>query len=194
MLPLLSASALLFLAGRVGLGSGWFYAATLGSGLALLLGWRYCAPRTRLSLADAPVGLLAGLLLLLPSAVATVLMARIPLFAPLFEQVTGLLGESALHPWQAVALFLVVLLNATAEELFFREALPTRLSRYPAAISVLLYAAMTTVFGVVLLPVAAVVLATAMYLLRTRTGGITAPIVAHIVWTSGMIGVVAALG
>ncbi|WPF68670.1 hypothetical protein [Corynebacterium sp. 21KM1197] len=65
--------------------------------------------------------------------------------------------------------------------------------RHPIAAPTALYAAMTTVFGVILLPLAAIFLALSMHLLRKHTGGLIAPIIAHLVWTCSMIGVVAAL-
>lgn len=182
----------LFVAGRTGLGGAWFFAATVACALALLLGSRRPARPTAL-LIDVPLGLAAGLLLLLPSALGAAALWAIPFFDPLTAQIGGLLGSSPPRAATLLGLLAVVLLNALGEEFFFRGTLPRYFPRHPIAVPTALYAAMTAVFGAVLVPLAAVYLGLSLHLLRARTGGLTAPITAHVVWTCAMIGVVAAL-
>lgn len=191
-LCLILAAAFLFVAGRTGVGDPLFLPATVACGLVLLSGSRF-PPRPAAPLIDATRGLVVGTMLLLPCALGAALLWMIPPLHPLTEQVGDLIGHNPPDPATFLGLLAVVLLNAPAEELFFRGTLPRYFPTHPVLAPVALYAAMTTVFGVVLLPLAAVLLGLAMHFLRARTGGLTAPIVAHLLWTCSMIGVVAAL-
>lgn len=91
------------------------------------------------------------------------------------------------------ALWLVVvitLVNAIAEELFFRGSLYTALgARYPVLISTVLYIIATSASGNPMLGFAAIILGAVCALERRATGGVLAPVLTHLVW--GLIMVLA---
>lgn len=77
----------------------------------------------------------------------------------------------------------IVVLNAIAEEMFFRGALYTALGRhYPLLVSTLLYAAVTVASGSWMLVVAALILGTVCGIERRATNGVLAPVLTHLVW------------
>ena len=83
---------------------------------------------------------------------------------------------------------LIALINAVAEELFFRGALYTALGGFhPVAISTLLYVCATSVSGNPMLGFAALILGTICALERRATGGVLAPVLTHLVWGSIMV-------
>lgn len=85
---------------------------------------------------------------------------------------------------------LITLVNAVAEEMFFRGALYTALGRcYPAVVSTLLYVVATLASGNPMLGFAAIVLGAVCAFERRATGGVLAPILTHLVW--GLIMVLA---
>ncbi|OHV04479.1 CPBP family intramembrane glutamic endopeptidase [Mycobacterium talmoniae] len=85
---------------------------------------------------------------------------------------------------------LITLANAIAEEMFFRGALYTAIGRYhPAAVSTLLYVAVTLASGNPMLGFAALILGAVCAIERRATGGVLAPILTHLVW--GLIMVLA---
>ena len=78
---------------------------------------------------------------------------------------------------------LITLINAFAEELFFRGALYTALGRaYPTVISTVLYVAAVAATRNPMLVFAAIVLGTVCALERRATGGVLAPILTHVFW------------
>lgn len=82
-------------------------------------------------------------------------------------------------------LFIVVItvINAVAEEIFFRGALYTALGRHhPVVISTLLYTVATMASGNPMLGFAAIILGTVCALERRATGGVLAPVLTHFVW------------
>lgn len=82
----------------------------------------------------------------------------------------------------------IALVNAVAEELFFRGALYTSLGRfYPVVISTVLYAAATLATGNPMLAFAGLILGTVCGLQRRATGGVLAPILTHMVWGPIMV-------
>ncbi|MCV7315071.1 CPBP family intramembrane metalloprotease [Mycolicibacillus parakoreensis] len=97
------------------------------------------------------------------------------------EAATGLVGradESSLR-----LLVGLVVLNAIAEEMFFRGAVYTAVVRfYPLVISTVLYTAVIAASGNWLLVVAAVILGTVCGVERRATNGVLAPVLTHLVW------------
>lgn len=124
-----------------------------------------------------------GLLLLGVFLGAALVVARIPwLRAPVEELLlharVGALG---------VVLALTVL-NGIVEELYFRGALYASLPpRYAVAGTSVLYTVTTIGTGVPLLVLAALLLGLVTGLQRRVTGGVLAPILTHITWSSGML-------
>ncbi|OBI19868.1 abortive infection protein [Mycobacterium sp. E2462] len=77
----------------------------------------------------------------------------------------------------------ITVINALAEEIFFRGALYTALARYhPVVISTVLYTAATMASGNPMLGFAAVILGTVCALERRASGGVLAPMLTHFVW------------
>jgi uncharacterized protein len=127
------------------------------------------------------VGLLLGGVFVLGGLIAreipaiSALITRVLLFA---------------HQGFFLLIVLITVINAIAEEIFFRGALYTALGRYhPVVISTVLYACATMVSGNPMLGFAAIVLGTVCALERRASGGILAPMLTHFVW--GLIMVLA---
>ncbi len=82
----------------------------------------------------------------------------------------------------------VALMNGVGEELFFRGALFDALgSRRPVVVSTVVYVAVTVATGNVALVLAAVAMGTIFALQRARSGGILAPMVTHVGWSTLML-------
>lgn len=78
--------------------------------------------------------------------------------------------------------------NGLAEEMFYRGALWAVLPpRRRLLVTTLLYTAVTALAGVALLAFAAAALGVLVGLLRERTGSLTAPVIAHLVWSLPML-------
>jgi uncharacterized protein len=127
------------------------------------------------------VGLLLGGVFVLGGLIAreipavSALITRVLLFA---------------HQGSFLLVVLITVINAIAEEIFFRGALYSALGRYhPVVISTLLYVCATLASGNPMLGFAAIVLGTVCALERRASGGVLAPVLTHFVW--GLIMVLA---
>ncbi len=88
----------------------------------------------------------------------------------------------------AALVLALALVNGLGEELFFRGALFDVLgSRNPVAGSVIIYVAVTATTGNVALVLAAGAMGIIFSLQRARTGGILAPTVTHLCWSTLML-------
>lgn len=120
------------------------------------------------------VGLVLGGLFVL----GALAISKIPAVADTVDPLMRFANEG--NPRLVVA---IVVLNAIAEEMFFRGALYTALGRYrPLPVSTLLYAAVTAASGNWMLVVAALVLGTVCGIERRATNGVLAPVLTHLVW------------
>lgn len=120
------------------------------------------------------VGLLLGGVFVLGGLVAR----EIPALA---DSVTRVLEFANQGSWRFIVL--ITLLNAVAEEMFFRGALYTALGRfYPVVTSTILYLAATSASANPMLAFAAVVLGLVCAFERRASGGVLAPILTHLVW------------
>jgi membrane protease YdiL (CAAX protease family) len=82
----------------------------------------------------------------------------------------------------------ITLLNGVAEEIFFRGALYAAIGRrHPVAISTVIYAVATLATGNPMLVFAAGTLGTMLGLQRRASGGVLAPILTHVTWSSVML-------
>ena len=110
------------------------------------------------------------------------MVRQVPLIA---DQVTRVLD----HANQGVTplLLLVTVVNGIAEELFFRGALYAAVPRYPVAVSTVAYLVATLATGNVMLAFAAVVLGVVVGLERRASGGVLAPILTHVTWSTVML-------
>lgn len=101
--------------------------------------------------------------------------------APLAEQVTEILAFTNEASWRLVVL--ITLVNAIAEEMFFRAALFTAFGRrYPIVGSTALYVLAILATGNLMLGFAALVLGVVCAVERRATGGVLAPVLTHLVW------------
>ncbi|MBS9534728.1 CPBP family intramembrane metalloprotease [Mycobacterium sp. M1] len=127
------------------------------------------------------VGLVLGLVFLLGGLV-------IKHIAPLNDGATQILEYTTHVSWRLVVLIAIV--NAVAEEMFFRSALFTSFGRhYPLVFSTLLYVAAMMAAGNPVVGLAALVLGTVCAIERRATGGVLASVLTHLVW--GLIMVLA---
>jgi len=98
----------------------------------------------------------------------------------------SVLGKADAAPRPVV--LVITLLNGLAEEVFFRGALPAGLAvRRPAVMAGLLYVAATAATGNLALVIAAVVMGTVFGRERLASGGVLAPIVTHLTWSTLML-------
>ncbi|MET7418930.1 CPBP family intramembrane glutamic endopeptidase [Dactylosporangium sp. NPDC005555] len=87
-----------------------------------------------------------------------------------------------------VLITVVTLANGAAEELFFRGALFAAVGRtLPVTISTVVYALATVATGNPMLVFAAVVLGTVLALQRRASGGVLAPVLTHVTWSTVML-------
>ena len=82
----------------------------------------------------------------------------------------------------------VTLLNGVAEEIFFRGALFAAIGRrHPVLISTAIYALVTVATGNPMLVFAALTLGAVLGLQRRASGGILAPMITHLTWSTVML-------
>jgi membrane protease YdiL (CAAX protease family) len=85
-------------------------------------------------------------------------------------------------------LLLITVLNGVAEEIFFRGALFAAIGRrYPVPISTAVYALATLATGNPMLVFAATTLGVVLGLQRRASGGVLAPILTHVTWSTIML-------
>lgn len=110
---------------------------------------------------------------------------QIPAVSQLVNKVLAFADQGSLRMIVAVTL-----INAIAEEMFFRGALYTAIGRHrPVAVSTVLYIAATMASGNPMLGFAALILGAVCAIERRASGGVLAPILTHLVW--GLIMVLA---
>lgn len=127
------------------------------------------------------VGLVLGAVFVLGALV----VQKIP---ALSGQVTEMLEFVTRASWREVVV--IALLNAIAEEMFFRGALFSAFARHHSLVaSTLLYVAAMMAAGNLMLGFAALVLGAVCAVERRATGGVLAPVLTHLVW--GLIMVLA---
>lgn len=105
---------------------------------------------------------------------------------PLRELVNSVLAHARYGA--IVPIVAVTLLNGVAEEVFFRGALFAAIGRRHAVlISTVIYAAATLATGNLMLVFAAFLLGLVLALQRRASGGILAPILTHVTWSTTML-------
>jgi membrane protease YdiL (CAAX protease family) len=127
--------------------------------------------------------IVVGLLLAAVFVVGGLITREIPVLAQFTNNVLGYAKVGSL--WLVV---LVTLVNGVAEELFFRGALFAAIGRKnPVIISTLLYALATVAGGNPVLVFAAAILGLVTGLQRRAGGGVLAPILTHVTWSTAML-------
>jgi len=87
-----------------------------------------------------------------------------------------------------VLILVIAVLNGIAEEVFFRGALFAAIGRrHPVAISTAVYTLTTLATANPVLTFAAATLGTVLGLQRRASGGILAPVLTHVTWSSAML-------
>lgn len=84
--------------------------------------------------------------------------------------------------------WIITVVNGIGEELFFRGALFAAVgSWHPIAVTTLVYVAATAATGNLMLALAALLLGALTGAQRRVTGGVLAPIITHVVWSTAML-------
>ena len=85
-------------------------------------------------------------------------------------------------------ILLITVINGVAEEIFFRGALYAAVGRrHPVAVSTVIYTLTTLATANPVLAFAAATLGTVLGLQRRASGGILAPMLTHVTWSSAML-------
>lgn len=145
------------------------------------LGWAHTrTPARRARPIVQPVAL--GLLMVGIFALGALVVARIPFLA---AQTIEVLDHARFASLPVVAL--ITLVNALAEELYFRGALFAALERHQVLWSTVLYALATVATGNPMLVFAAALLGLIVGLQRRVTGGVLGPMIIHVIWSTSML-------
>lgn len=171
-------------------GSAAFYLLTLGLAATWVLGAFASGPLhlghiTFRGVLRRPVltPIAVGLLLAMVFAIGALIFRMIPALASLTEDVIGYARAGNL-----VLVFMITLVNGIAEELFFRGALFAAIGvKHPVLISTIAYTLATVAGGNLVLVFAAAILGTVVGLQRRAGGGVLAPILTHITWSTVML-------
>ena len=127
--------------------------------------------------------LVVGIVLAAIFAAGALVIRTIPPLASLTEDVIGYARANNL-----AIVFVILIVNGIAEELFFRGALFAAIGvHHPVLISTVIYALATVAGGNPVLVFAAAVLGTVVGLQRRAGGGVLAPILTHLTWSSAML-------
>jgi uncharacterized protein len=161
-----------------------FVLTALATAAIWAVGARACGPLPmRGPTTQAGIAAVVGCLALLLCLAVAVVVADIPFLAQPAEDLLAHRGTAALP-----VMVLITALNSVAEEMYFRGALYTTVSaRFAWIITAIAYTLATLPSEVLLLSTAAALLGALTGLLRRATGGLLAPVVAHLIWSLGML-------
>ncbi|MET4048660.1 CAAX protease family protein [Rhodococcus sp. 1163] len=190
VITLVVGATLLGLSLAVEPGDSVFYALTLGLAAAWIVGGFASGPlhlgRIRINGSmRRPIitPILTGLAASAVFVVGALIVRQIPPLADFTENVLAHARFGSL----ALIVF-ITLLNGVAEEIFFRGALFAAIGRRkPVLISTVIYTVVTLASGNPMLAFAAITLGFVLALQRRASGGILAPILTHVVWSTVMI-------
>ncbi|MET0196674.1 MULTISPECIES: CPBP family intramembrane glutamic endopeptidase [Nocardiaceae] len=105
---------------------------------------------------------------------------------PLADFVANVLAHATMGSMGLIVF--ITLLNGVAEEIFFRGALFAAIGRRkPVLISTLVYTVVTLASGNPMLAFAAITLGFVLALQRRSSGGILAPMLTHVAWSTVMV-------
>lgn len=174
---------------RIEPGSAWFYPATLALAAVWTLG-AFASGRLHLGrimvaekLRRPIVGpIVLGLALVALFVVGALVVKQIPWLA---DQVQSVLDHA--DQGSIPILVVITIVNGIAEELFFRGAAYAAIPRNPVVWTTVLYFIATLATGNIMLAFAAILLGAVCGLQRRASGGILAPILTHITWSTAML-------
>ena len=174
---------------RIEPGNVWFYPATLGLAAVWTVG-AFASGPLHLGRIAHPAGprrpVVTPVLLGLGLAavfVAGALVVREVSF--LDRQVRSVLDFADQGSWPLLVAITAV--NGVAEELFFRGAVYAATPRHPVPVTTTAYVLATAATGNVMLSFAAVLLGAVVGLERRASGGILAPVLTHVTWSTAML-------
>lgn len=190
VVTLVIGATLLGLSLSVDPGDSAFYPLTLGLAAAWIIGGFASGPLHlgRITFRDSIrrpiitpilIGLAAGAVFV----VGALIVRQIP---PLAEFTENVLAHARFGPLALIVF--ITLLNGVAEEIFFRGALFAAIGRRnPVVISTVIYTVVTLASGNPMLAFAAITLGFVLGLQRRASGGILAPILTHVAWSTVMV-------
>jgi len=114
--------------------------------------------------------------------VGALIVREIPLIN---EEVSSVLDHA--NEGVTPILLLVTVVNGIAEELFFRGALYAAVPRHPVVWSTVAYVVATLATGNFMLAFSAILLGLVVGLERRASGGILAPVLTHVTWSTVML-------
>lgn len=174
---------------RIEPGNAWFYPASLGLAAVWTVGAFVSGP-LHLGRIAHPAGprrpVVAPVLLGLGLAAVFVAGALAVREVELLDrQVRSVLDFADEGNWPLLVAITAV--NGIAEELFFRGAVYAATPRHPVLVTTAAYVLATAATGNVMLAFAAVLLGTVVGLQRRASGGILAPVLTHVTWSTVML-------
>lgn len=174
---------------RLDPGSVWFYPATSGLALVWAVGAFASGPLHlgRIAYASGtrrPIvtPIVIGAALAAVFIVGALVVRQIPFVYGQVQSVLDHADEGA-----GPILVAITVVSGIAEELFFRGAVYAAATRYPVPVTTVAYAIATLATGNVALSFAALLLGVVVGLQRRATGGILAPILTHVTWSTLML-------
>lgn len=177
-------------------GSGWFYAATLvlagvWTAGAFASGPLHLGRIGRMPDAGRPVlpSTLVGLALAALFVIGALVVREIPALGDAVEGVLAYAREGV-----GPVVVLVTVVNGVAEELFFRGAMFAAVSsRTAVLVTTAVYTLASVASGNLILGLAAMLLGAVVGMERRASGGVLAPILTHVTWSTVMLLVLPAL-
>ena len=170
-------------------GSPWFYPATFGLAAVWTVGAFVSGPLHlgrvlyRDQLRRPLLGpILMGLLLSALFVVGGLVVRQLPWLGDQVRSVMDFADQGSLP-----LLLVITVVNGVAEELFFRGAAYAAIPRRPVLWTTVAYVAATLASGNVMLAFAAILLGAVCGLQRRASGGILAPILTHVTWSTLML-------
>ncbi|MGA8210979.1 MAG: CPBP family glutamic-type intramembrane protease [Nocardioidaceae bacterium] len=127
-------------------------------------------------------GVLLGLVLAGAFVVGALAVREVPF---LDRQVSHVLDHASAGV--TPVLVVITVLNGVAEELFFRGALYAAVPHHPVLVSAGAYTVATLATGNVMLGFAALLLGLVVGLERRASGGVLAPVLTHVTWSTTML-------
>ena len=187
-MSLVTGAVLLAATLRVEEGSGGFIALGLAAAAVWVVGafasgpiaLRPQGPHAVRSVVLPAAGLGAGAFLVFLAA--RLVGDHLPVISDALDSILATADAGSL--WVVLA---VALVNGAAEELFFRGAVQAAVGPSSVPTATLVYVVVTIATGNITLVIAAAVMGTVFSLERRATGGVLAPIVTHLVWSTLMI-------
>lgn len=174
---------------RIEPGSPWFYPATFGLAGVWTVG-AFASGRLhlgRVAYRDelrrpvlAPV--LMGLLLAAAFVGGGLVVRQLPWLGDQVRSVLDFADQGSVP-----LLLVITVVNGVAEELFFRGAAYAAIPRHPVLWTSIAYVAATLASGNLMLAFAAILLGGVCGLQRRASGGILAPILTHVTWSTLML-------